>query len=160
MQIQVIVTHSGIFGWLADRLGLKWSHAALRCVDGEDVYIIEVSALGIQQVPWEGYAEGKRYRLFGVKAGLTSLQMTQVLSYAQGNIGKPYNYLWLVKIGWDLIFKHKASILFYRAHVCSSLVDDAFGYAGIDLVPWSESVVVLPDDLAASPLLEPLTPPM
>jgi len=42
------------------------------------------------------------------------------------------------------------------AHVCSSLVYDCFLYAGVNLIPGQEEVLVTPDDLATSPLLEPV----
>lgn len=41
-----------------------------------------------------------------------------------------------------------------RPHICSSLVDAAFMYGGVDLVPDTEMPWVFPDDLARSPLLE------
>ena len=48
-----------------------------------------------------------------------------------------------------------AALFTYPAHVCSSLVYDRFLYADVNLIPGQEGVLVTPDDLAASPLLEP-----
>jgi hypothetical protein len=45
-------------------------------------------------------------------------------------------------------------LLTYPAHICSSLVYDCFLYAGVNLIPGQEGVLVTPDDLANSPLLE------
>ena len=155
MKIEIVVTKKGLFGWLANRLGLDWSHAALRCVpESMPMYIIEASALGIRDVSWEIFIDKvEKYQVFQVKGGLADAQARTILGYAWGNVGKPYHYLWLLKIGWDLIRK-KYSILHYPAHVCSSLVNQCFRYGGIDLVP-GEGVLVLPDDLADSPRLEP-----
>ena len=46
------------------------------------------------------------------------------------------------------------AVLIYPAHVRSSLVCDCFLYAGVDLLPGQVDVLVTPDDLANSPLLE------
>jgi uncharacterized protein YycO len=164
MKVQVVVTRSGLFGWLAGRLGLSWSHAALRYEfehfefeNSSGAHVIEAGAFGIKELPWEKFIEGvDKYLVLQVKGGLTLAQKQAILGYAWGNVGKPYHYWWLLKIVWHLLRETlgRFNVLRYPAHVCSSLVNDCFAYADLDLVP-GQGVLVLPDDLADSPLLEP-----
>ena len=42
----------------------------------------------------------------------------------------------------------------YPSHVCSSLVYDSFLYSGVNLLPGRPDVLVTPDNLASSPMLE------
>ena len=81
--------------------------------------------------------------------------MREIVAYAWGNVGKPYNYWWLLKIAWELVKRRFVlAALTYPAHVCSSLVYDSFLYAGENLIPGHGDALVTPDDLANSPLLE------
>lgn len=161
MKVDVVVTRKGLLGKAAGWFGLMWSHAALRYkfeIIRSEACVIEAGAFGIKDRPWEDFIAGvDEYQILRVKDGLTLEQRGAILGYALGNVGKPYNFLWLLKIAWDLLRK-KFSILHYPAHVCSSFVDACFTYAGIDLVPSMACVLVLPDDLASSPLLEQAEP--
>lgn len=162
MRVEVVVTRSGLFGKIARWFGLEWSHAALRYEFETPIpfaYIIEAGAFGIKDRRWEDFIEGvDKYQILRVKGGLSPGQAEKILAYATGNIGKPYNYLWLLRIAWSLLCEENIGLFHYPAHVCSSLVDDCFAYAGIDLVPSTACVLVLPDDLASSPLLEQAEP--
>jgi len=97
----------------------------------------------------------EEYKLFQVKGGLPDVTKREIVAYAWGNVGKPYNYGWLLKIAWELIRRRVVAAPFtYPAHICSSLVYDCFRYAGVDLIPGHEGALLTPDDLAGSPLLE------
>lgn len=158
--MRVIVTRSGLFGRLARWLGLEWSHAALLYCDDSflDWRVIEASALGIRECPLEEFMiDVEQYLVLHLKETPPQQTYAEILAYAWGNVGKPYSYWWLLKIAWKLVKRHFVGIFRFPAHVCSSLVYDAFLYGDIDLVPpipGGHGVLVLPDDLANSPLLE------
>jgi len=157
MEVHVVVIHSGILGRLARWFGLKWSHAALRYVrDGAaGPRVIESEACGVRERSWEDFIAGaEEYRVLRVRDGLPEITMREIVAYAWGNVGKPYNYGWLLKIGWELLRRRRVGVLTYPAHICSSLVYDCFLYAGVNLIPGHQGVLVTPDDLANSPLLE------
>jgi len=158
VEIQVVVTYGGILGRLARWFRLKWNHAALRYVrdGGGGARIIESAACGVTERSWEDFiAEFEEYQALQVKDGLPEVTVREIVAYAWGNVGKPYNYWWLLKIAWELVKRRfVAGLLTYPAHVCSSLVYDCFLYADVNLIPGHEGVLVTPDDLAKSPLLE------
>jgi hypothetical protein len=117
--------------------------------------IIEASACGIRERSWwDLIAEIKEYKFFRVKGSLPEVAKREIVAYGWGNVGKPDNYWWAVRIGWRLIKRRFVAVLTYPAHVCSSLVYDCFLYAGVDLLPGQVDVLVTPDDLAYSLLLE------
>jgi uncharacterized protein YycO len=163
MEVHVVVTYNGLLGRLARWFGLKWSHAALRYVrePSAGVRIIESAACGIRERSWESFISGvKEYQVLRVKDGLSEMTMREIVAYGWGNVGKPYNYWWLLKIAWELVKRRlMAGVFTFPAHVCSSLVYDCFRYAGVNLLPGHEGVLVTPDDLAGSPLLEEMPPP-
>lgn len=158
MEIQVVVTYGGLIGRLARRFGLRWNHAALRYMrdPAAGARIIESAACGAREQSWERFIAGvQEYQAFQVKGGLSEVTMREIVAYGWGNVGKPYNYWWLLKIAWELVKRRLMAVVFtYPAHVCSSLVYDCFRYAGVDLLPGHVGVLVTPDDLAQSPLLE------
>jgi uncharacterized protein YycO len=158
MEVHVVVTYGGILGRLARWFGLTWNHAALRYVRDAPAgaRVIEADACGVRERAWEDFIAGaEEHQAFRVKGGLPGVTMREIVAYAWGNVGKPYNYWWLVRIAWELVKRRfVAGILTYPAHVCSSLVYDCFRYAGVDLLPGQEGMLVTPDDLADSPLLE------
>jgi uncharacterized protein YycO len=161
MELHVAVTWGeGLLGSLARWFGLDWSHAALRYLRNASAEprIIESAAWGIRERSWwDLVAESEEYKVFRVRDGLPEVTKREIVAYGWGNVGKPYNYWWLVKIGWRLIKERfVVGVLTYPAHVCSSLVYDCFLYSGVDLLPGQEDVLVTPDDLANSPLLEEL----
>jgi hypothetical protein len=70
-------------------------------------------------------------------------------------VGKPYSYGWRLKIARELLRHGVVAAPFtYPAHVCSGLVYDCLRYAGVDLIPGHEGILLTPDDLAVSPPLE------
>ena len=158
MEVYVVVTYGGILGRLARWAGLKWNHAALRYVraESEGARIIEAGPFGVQERSWEDFVAGaEEYQAFQVRDGLPEVTVREIVAYAWGNVGKLYNYWWLLKIAWELVKRRFGLRLFtYPAHICSSLVYDCFLYAGVNLIPGQEGVLVTPDDLASSPLLE------
>jgi uncharacterized protein YycO len=158
MQVWVVVTWDGILGRLARRFGLTWSHAALRYVRDEPggARIIEAAACGVRERSWEDFlAEADEYQAFQVKDPLPGATMREIVAYAWGNVGKPYNYGWVIQIAWELIKRRfLIGLLTYPAHICSSLVYACFLYASVNLLPGHEGMLVTPDDLANSPLLE------
>ncbi len=160
-EVAVAVTYSVDFPWyLARSWGLAtWTHAAL-CYIKEDTpspRIIESSMWGVVERPWDEFISGcDEYKLFRLKEELPEANKREIIAYAWGNVGKPYHFLWLLQVAWRLI-KEKwfVGALTYPAHICSSLVYDAYLYGGIDLVSGGrEDILVTPDELASSPLLE------
>ncbi|MGD1995193.1 MAG: hypothetical protein PVH62_00315 [Anaerolineae bacterium] len=158
MEVHVVVTYGGLLGRLARWFGLTWSHAALRYArDAQaSARIIESGACGIKERSWEDFVAGaEEHQALQMKESLPEVTKREIVAYAWGNVGKPYNYWWLIKIAWELVKRRfVVGALTYPAHVCSSLVYDCFLYAGVDLLPGHEDVLVTPDDLASSPLLE------
>lgn len=158
MKLHVIAAYGGVSGRLARWFGLKWNHSVLRYMRGEsaEMRIIESGACGVKERSWEDFITGvEEYQAFQVKDGLPEIAMREIVAYAWGNVGKPYNYWWLLKIAWQLAKRRfVVGMLTYPAHICSSLIYDCFLYAGVDLVPGHGDVLVTPDDLANSPLLE------
>lgn len=130
---------------------------------------------GVAEGPWnpEKYT---RWAVYNTKKPLTVVQKDMILGYARGNVGKSYAYDKLILLLPRLLRRflnrlyetHRKQHIYLlglssvplimRTHICSSLVDDCFAYAGLDLVPDIDTPWVLPDDIASSPLLE-LAPP-
>lgn len=158
MELHVVVTYGGVIGRLARRFGLRWNHAALRYARSPQagLRIIESSACGAVERSWEDFLKDvEEYQAMAVREGLSEMTMREIIAYGWGNVGKPYNYWWFLKIAWQLLKRRLIAAPFtYPAHVCSSLVYDCFRYAGVNLLPGHEGVLVTPDDLAGSPLLE------
>lgn len=166
-EVAVVVTYSATFPWKLLRLwGFgTWSHAALRYVREEygrpagrpnpSPRVIESAACGVRERSWDEFvAECDEYRLLRLKQELPEANKREIIAYAWGNVGKPYNFLWLLQVAWRLIREQWfVSALTYPAHICSSLVYDAYSYGRIDLLPGQPDILVTPDDLASSPLL-------
>ena len=158
MEVHVVVTYDRRLGRLARCCGLQWTHAALRYVrePSAGAWVIESTACGVREISWKNLIAGaEEHQIFRVKGGLPGVTIREIIAYAWGNVGKPYHYGGLFKIAWELVKRRLVAAPFtYPAHVCSSLVYDCFHYGGIDLIPGHEGVLVTPDDLAKSPLLE------
>jgi len=150
--VKIVVCYGeGLISKLARNVGgLTWSHAALYHND----YIIESSAHGVVKRSWDDFErEITEYQILTLKDGLSHMQECAVVSYAHGNIGKPYNYLGLFKIAWRVLKEKLVGIFALPSYICSGLVYDCFKYIGIDLVPGADELV-LPDDIADSDLLK------
>jgi hypothetical protein len=154
-ELYVVTTYGpGLVSWLARKVGgMTWSHAAIRFrwgVIGEPL-VIDAGATGVHVRPWEQLErESTAYCLYELADPPPECDLCEIVAYAHGNVGKPYNYWWLLLIAWRAWRDLRPFT--YPAHVCSSFVYDAFDYS-VDLLPGSQSVVVTPDELAASPLL-------
>jgi len=125
---------------------------------------------GVIERQWnpERYSNWAVYRL---KEPLADFQYARILGYARGNKGKRYAFEGLALIiprffhryfsrftheRWE---KFDTQLMFIgTGQICTSLVDDCFCEALIDLVPDIDTPWVLPDDLRDSPLLELLPP--
>jgi len=159
-EVAVVVTYKADFlGRLARSWGLAtWTHAALRYIreDTPSARVIESTACAVRERSWDEFvSEFDEYKLLRPKQELSEANKREIIAYAWGNVGKPYNFLWLLQVAWRLIKEQWfVSALTYPAHICSSLVYDAYLYGWTDLVPGQQDILVTPDDLASSPLLE------
>ena len=160
MQVQVVVSwDNDIIGRLARKIGVKWSHAAImsKAEMSDDWWIHEAIWKGIVFRPWEEFEESKEeIKIFETKTTLPQFHAREIVAFASGNVGRPYDFGLLLKIAWECLRKYFGlGIVTFRSHVCSTLVHSSFKYAGIDLVPGVE--IVLPDDLAESGLFKDAT---
>ncbi len=159
-EVAVVVTYKADFlGKLARSSGLAtWTHAALQYIKENmpSPRVIESVTSGVRERPWHEFVAGcDEYKLLRAKQELPEANKREIIAYAWGSVGKPYNFLWLLRVAWRLIKEQwLVSALTYPAHICSSLVYDAYLYGKTDLVPGQQDILVTPDDLASSPLLE------
>jgi hypothetical protein len=153
--IEVVLTcHTQWWLRLVNWLGadMKWTHALLRVND----HIIEAVAQGVIKRPWstDGW-EG--YGRFRVKEGI-EYDAERMAAFAEGQVGKRYKYeaLWiiLVRILQRINRNEVGARLIGKGQVCTSLVDEVFVFGKLDLVEDVPHAFLLPDDIAASPLLE------
>lgn len=175
MKIEVVLTSHDAW-WLRfiNWLGadMEWGHALLRFRPANaPSYIIEAMGEGVIKRPWRtnGWQRYGRFRLKEPSQD-TALVMT---AFAEGEVGKRYRYEALPIIARKILKRiikevaevierivkkitgKKYSVLYIgKGEVCTSLVDNVFGYVGYDLVPDEVSPFVLPDDIADSELLE------
>lgn len=151
MNVEVVVTWmDDFFGRWVRRLGLYWSHCALK-YDGR---VLETSFFHIHERSWDDFIANKtEYKILQLKDPLPGYLANALIAYAWGNVGKPYNLWWMIKLGLK-----RASVAntkwAYGSHVCSSFIYSCFNYAGIDILPGCKYITITPDDIAASPLLE------
>jgi hypothetical protein len=164
MQLQIAVTYSeDLLGRLARWWGMNWTHIGLRYrreAPGSSWRVIEATMTGIKDNAWQDFLAGtEEHRIYRVRGGLPEATQREIVAYGWGNVGKRYAFLWILKIGWRLLRQRfPIGPLTYRSHVCSSLVANCFLYAGIDLVPAEPGVLVTPDEVVSSPLLETVPP--
>lgn len=151
MKLEIVVLYGeGWFGRVMHWLGQKWSHVMLKYNDR----VVESTSDGIIERSFEeGIKGATEYKILKLRECIDPCAKNIIVAYAHGNVGKPYNYYWFAKMGLDLIRGKFRRVLQYPAHVCSSFVYSCFLYEDIDLVP-GDNVMVLPDDIANSPLLE------
>lgn len=149
LQVGAIFT-PGPVGWLARLVGLRFSHAFIRYEKPEGWWIIDAGATGIQDHPGTGLERATDYKIMETKDPLDELTKQRIIDYARGQVGKPYHYVWLIKLAWRVLRRRFGiRMLAYPAHVCTNLVVDCFRYVSIDLVPPVE-ILVTPDEIAAS----------
>jgi hypothetical protein len=149
LQVGVIFT-PGPMGSLARLLGLRFSHVFIRYEKPEGWWLIDAGATGIHDHPGSGLEKATDYKIMETKEPLDELTKQRIIDYARGNVGKPYHFVWLLKLAWKVVRRRFGiRMLAYPAHVCTSFVVDCFHYVGRDLVP-SEELLVTADDIAAS----------
>jgi len=162
MRLQIVVTYNPDWlGRLMRRYGHTWNHMCLRYyreTPGSSWRTIESAMVGIKERSWEEFIAPKtEYQALQVRDDLPESTKREIVAYAWGNVGKPYAFHWLFTFGWRVLRERlfsRLSVLTYPAHLCSSLVYDCFRYAGVDLLPNQAGVLVTPDELATSPLLQ------
>jgi len=174
----VFTTDNSLLARIARFLGANWTHVVLKfetpdeCYQGFNPYsIIEATPrLGVIERPWNE-AEYLRWKVYELRSEHIARNTYQrILDYARGNLGKWYAFDRLIlviprflRILLSKIFVFRSlsraqtrwSIILAgeRAHFCSSLIDDSFSAAGLDLVKKHSDPWVLPDELAESPCL-------
>jgi hypothetical protein len=160
--VGIVITYRRRFPtYLARRWGIAtWTGAALYYVmEGmSSRRIIESTMRTVRELSWGEFIGGRdEYELLQLREGLPEVDVREVIAYAWGNVGKAHSGQWLRTVARRLIRRHWLALpLSYPGHVSSSLVDDAYLYAGVDLIPGQGDTLVSPDDLADSPLLKPV----
>jgi hypothetical protein len=160
MQLQIVATQDDdLLGRLARWCGMTWTHVALRYrrdMPDSSWRIVEATRRGIVEGSWEDFiADKEEHQLFRVKAGLPEVAKREIVAYGRGNVGKRYAFWWLAKIAWRLLRQRfPLGVLTYPSHVCSSLVYNCFLNGGIELLPGQAGVLVTPDQVVSSSLLE------
>ncbi|HUW10581.1 MAG TPA: YiiX/YebB-like N1pC/P60 family cysteine hydrolase [Anaerolineae bacterium] len=164
MQLQIAVTYSeDILGRLARWWGMTWTHVGLRYrreAPGSGWRVIEATMTGIKDSSWQEFIAGsEEHQLYRVRGGLSEAKEREIVAFGWGNVGKRYAFWWIAKLAWRLL-KQRFPLgpLTYPSHVCSSLVANCFLYAGINLVPAEAGVLVTPDEVVGSALLEKVPP--
>jgi len=158
MNVYVLVLYGdSLLKKLMNIVGMTWSHTAFVYEEYEMMRAIEACSNGIIERSFkESIAGAKKWKLFALKHEPDEMTKREMVAFAYGNLGKPYAYHQLFRMAWEVFkdtFLPLRSAATAFAHVCSSLVDAAFLYADIDLVPEHETIWVTPDDLAQSDLL-------
>ncbi len=179
MQFEIVLTgHTRWWLHLLNWLGadMKWTHALLRyCEVGDGSgWIIEACNLGVVRRRWNP-SEFESYGRFKLKDDLFASEKDQefayqhMLAFAMGEIGKRYKYEALGPIAARIlrrIFAQGLRIVqeifgvplnaefIGVGEVCTSLVDRTLQFEGFDLVSNEDSPYILPDEIAASELLE------
>jgi hypothetical protein len=138
---------------------MTWTHAALRYkpdAPGTSWRVIEATMVGIKDRSWADFiADKEGVQLYQVKGGLPEATSREIVAYGSGNVGKRYAFWWLGRIAWRLFRRRfPLGVMTYPSHVCSSLVYNCFLYGSIDLIPGHEGVLVTPDEIVSSSLLE------
>ena len=153
MLIKVIFTwRDDLLGRLARKFGMVWSHVGL--LYGSDIdgwRVFEASMWGIRNLPIDEFISAwDEYKTLRPNFPLTVDVRKEIVAFAWGNVGKPYGFLLLLKIAWQILKDRFLMRSFtYPSHVCSSLVHECFLYIGIDLV-LGKGRLVLPDDIYLS----------
>ena len=158
MLIKIIFTwRNDLLGRLARKFGMVWSHIGL--LYGSDIdgwRVFEASMWGIRNQTIDKFiAAWDEYKTLKLIDPITLETKKEIVAFAWGNVGKPYGFLLLLKIAWQILKDRFLMRSFtYPSHVCSSLVHECFLYIGIDLVP-GKGRLVLPDDIYLSRKLQP-----
>jgi uncharacterized protein YycO len=173
MKVYIVCTLSqDLIGKIVGKFGVHWNHIAImyKLYSTSEWRIFESGSFGIVNRSFIKFISNKsEYSVFKLQPEMTlsAYEKRVLLAFCWGNVGKPYNYFWMLRVAWRVLKKWwvvkilKQSIAYiYPAHVCSSLVYTAFKYVGIDLALTTKHIWVLPDDIATSPHLRPVRDPI
>lgn len=151
MRIEIVLTWmDDFFGRLVRRTGLYWSHIALK-YNGR---VFETSFFRIRETSWKDFIANKaEWQVLRLKEPLNHTGARALLAYAWGNVGKPYNVIWMIKLALRRAMVANTKWA-YGSHICSSFIYSCFHYVGVDLLPDQKYITITPDDIASSPLLE------
>lgn len=159
MIVKVIFTwRNDLLGRLARKFGMVWSHVGLLCGEDPKWIVFEASMTGIRVLNVDEFIPNwDEYKTLSLVDEIPLLSKAKIVSYAFGNVGKPYAFWMLPKLIWKYIKdKFAMRVMTHPSEVCSSFVDECFNFIGIDLVPGKDRFV-LPDDIFLSRKLGPDT---
>jgi hypothetical protein len=149
LQIGVIFT-PGPVGWVARKLGLRFSHAFIRYEKPDGWWLMDSGLWRIKDRPSSGLERTTDYVILETKEPLEHDTAQRVIDYARGNVGKLYNIRGVIRLfGRLLRERFGLQALAYPSYICTDFVVDCFHYVGIDIVPPGQ-LLVLPDEIAAS----------
>ncbi|MDQ0197883.1 YiiX/YebB-like N1pC/P60 family cysteine hydrolase [Neobacillus ginsengisoli] len=124
----------------------QFSHAAL-VSDPEKKLIIEASLNGVGYTNLAGFIGFSTvYRMMT----LTDEQASNIVTYAEQQLGKPYDYEELVDMFLRYVFHIPNNRIEKGRYVCSTFVNACYGSAGIKL---TKQNLPSPEDIFESPLL-------
>jgi len=149
LQIGVIFT-PGPVGWVARKLGLRFSHAFIRYEKPDGWWLMDSGLWRIKDRPSSGLERTTDYVILETKEPLDANTTQSIIDYARGNVGKLYNIPGVIRLfGRLLRERFGLQALAYPSYICTDFVVDCFHYVGIDIVPPGQ-LLVLPDEIAAS----------
>ena len=120
-----------------------------------DKYIIEADLSGVKKTPFEFYKNRVEYKILSVK-NISDFDRYVVVEYAKAQIGKSYDYIQLICMGFFYLIKklRKIEPIDLSGWVCSELVAESFYEIGIK---FSESVDpdnITPKDIYTSSIVK------
>lgn len=121
-----------------------WSHAAM-VHDPAKSQLIEAKPFRVVQ-----YAEMKQYKDRSLILRINELseeQREQITRFAQGQLGKPYDYRAILEEFERYEWKHRVDVVDYGRFICSTLIFEAYKSAGVEL---TKEKLASPDDLYRS----------
>jgi hypothetical protein len=143
----VLVKGTGIVGAVIDGFEHSiYGHTAGLVKDG-----VLIEANGFKKTGYTGLLEYKGRADVFTCDSLTDKQREEIAEYVRSQVGTSYDWLLLflegIRYAFHVMLPHKE----YHNHICSTLWNDAYRSAGIDLCPGIK--YPSPGDLAQSKLL-------
>lgn len=124
----------------------QFSHAAI-VADPEKKLMIEASLNGVVHTNLDGFIGSSTvYRM----TTLTDEQASNIVKYAEQQLGKPYDYEELVDMFLRYVFHIPNNRIEKGRYVCSTFVNAAYASVGIKL---TKQNLPSPEDIFESPLL-------
>ena len=155
MEMQIVVTRDKILGPLANRFGVRWTHAALLFRSEPNVVwqVIESTIGGVRVSTMARLLHSvAAYACYAPVQPLGETRTLMAWAYAMGNVGKPYYYWGFICVLLRELFRRalcpRFSLLVAREYICSDFVKDVCDFIDFRLV--DNRRLVLPDDLVAS----------